>query len=130
MRLAAHCGGAGGDALAPAAPGLLRVMALAARGRVHELRGHGGSQVVRREETCEVSSLAGASASVTVKSLSPAWERERAMGRRRDGKHRGDGSGGEKGSGSLPNEAVSLIWSCWPKLRIAEVSSDKSSRYQ
>lgn len=43
---------------------------LAARGRTHELRDHGCSQVTQREEACEVSSLAMVSASVTGKN---AW---------------------------------------------------------
>lgn len=51
----------------------------------------------------------------------------RGRGRdRRDGKQQGK-HGGEKCSGSLPKEAISLVKSCWLKLRIAKVSSDKPS---
>lgn len=51
----------------------------------------------------------------------------RGRGRdRRDGKQQGK-HGGEKCSGSLPKEAISLEKSCWLKLRVAKVSSDKTS---
>lgn len=53
------------------------------------------------------------------------WHQRRGRDRR-DEKQQGR-HGGEKCSGSLPKEAISLVRSCWLKLRIAKVSSDKAS---
>lgn len=85
----------------------------------------------------QVSSLAVLSPAVAGKSAQSALSLGKGAcngargkgGDRRDGKQQGK-HGGEKCSGSLPKEAISLVRSCWLKLRIAKVSSDKASGRQ